>query len=451
MIFMKYIPHLVRSCRRWHCSATSVSVVFGILFFASAGWNIFRISEQGYWYGFQKDSQSLVEVRMIDTERGLSPLQGGNLRQNVPFFQHRGILDHELTKPYTSQFGLQGFVTAWITEAGIGPAVAWVRYHEIIVAALTCLTLALWVRWIGLEFNTAAAVLMALGIFFAPLPASMGRNLYWVPFTFYLPVLAACFGASRWLRNEQSADSFASVLRSRWVWLAVPLFVLVKCLCGYEYLSNLVLGCAVPFLYLGMREGLPFWKKIVPSCALVCALACTGFFVAFAIHLVFVTKVVLPDGGGFSAVMERISSNTIMPAHPMFQEMHGVKLYTMLIMKYLVVDAVDVGIKIPFGRGDFYFFKATYQGILAMLGLYTAGVYLSGKYQDQKVHAALWTALISWGLSFSWLFLAKGHQHHFHLNNWMFWLYAMPLTFACFGQALSIRSLPASETRVGAT
>lgn len=169
---------------------------------------------------------------------------------------------------YVSQVGLQGHVVGIIAQYIRTPKLYWALRICCIAALETTLFL------ITLQLKKRYGYLFA-GVFLivstaSPWITNFAANLYWVEFTWFVPMLLGLL-----CLNYPS--------KRGWFYPLVFLAVLAKCLCGYEYITTVMIG-AVLFLceawYTNKSERTRLFRTIL-GVGIACVL---GFAVAYVIH-----------------------------------------------------------------------------------------------------------------------------------------------------------------------
>jgi hypothetical protein len=135
---------------------------------------------------------------------------------SIPFLKYR---------EYRSSVGLQGFVCSWLYNAGI---ITNLRLFQLGSVGLLILVLCLVIREVYLRGGAVLALVCGFVFLFSPMLTYLAKNLFWLPSLWFLPLLLGLLT----LR-----------LPSKW-YIFIPLAFLsltVKSLCGYEYLSSIIL------------------------------------------------------------------------------------------------------------------------------------------------------------------------------------------------------------------
>lgn len=185
------------------------------------------------------DKVSIDDIWYVLTLRYEGPLlrsKFGPLEQ-AQFHLARGArLDKLRVQPYISQYGLQGWVFRALGR-GLEHEQAIERLH-LLCALLTAIVFVLLTAVLAVKYNRLLAGCFYAVFLLSPWVVNFARNLYWVEFTWFLPVLVGLVCAwkvkSLWWRLA----CYAAVLAA----------VAVKGLCGYEYISTVLVGCEL-FLF----------------------------------------------------------------------------------------------------------------------------------------------------------------------------------------------------------
>lgn len=171
---------------------------------------------------FQSDSEALVHHTIAAARDGADS-----------FFSSQwnlGSYRDGVFRGYTSQFGLQGLVFS-----GLGVFFPTSALH-IMCALLTAAVFVSIGFVLAKHYNKLLAGVFLVVFWLSPWIVDYARNLYWVEFTWFVPMLLGLVFA--WRGDNRTVR----ILCYGGVFLAV----LVKCLCGYEWIP-VVLVCMVVF------------------------------------------------------------------------------------------------------------------------------------------------------------------------------------------------------------
>lgn len=135
---------------------------------------------------------------------------------------------------YTSQYGFQGMWFSLLYNK-FGISFRGLQKINTIILSVTIILLTLLFAKV---FSKQLAFLFFITIFLSPWVVSFARNLYWVEFTWFVPAVFCYF---MWLKKNFDTRIFLLALFCS--------SVFIKCLCGYEYLSSILLFAAAPFVY----------------------------------------------------------------------------------------------------------------------------------------------------------------------------------------------------------
>ena len=373
-------------------------------------YDFLRVLTTNYKKNFQLDSDSLVYSTLADPDRGALD----------PMVRATG-------EDYTSQAGLHGMVMALVSPGASLYQPLRLVTALLLAAVLATAVIACWRAWGG----RAATVLGAL-LFTSPWLNAFGASAYWQLWTFLLPMLVPMLvwprlgtGRAKWIRGG----------------LLIGGLVFLKSLCGYEFISTLVLGVAGVVAFHEFRDR--FDRRLLVRLVAAMAAAVAGFVAAMGVHAVqlrvrFGDISALGGAAGdrtfWPTKLEVIAPRVQAKAGPLGRwlleqnEVVGVWLFR---MRYFLSDpAVALPAPRAFGLGPLPFEVPIYLFVVAYAVL--AWRAFRGKGADADLQRKLSVAA---GLSLmgamSWLVLAYGHMIvHFHIDAIVFYLPFLPLVFA---------------------
>lgn len=178
------------------------------------------------------------------------------------------ICPYAVIEPYYSQYGLQGKVYRLFSRLYSGDAVALLR---IVAACALSAVLSAIVYGIYKKYNFLMAACFYLVFLLSPWVVCFARNLYWIPFTWFLPMLIGLFCP---LDNKRFI-----------FYMLAFIAILVKSLCGYEYLSTILIGMVLFPLadWVAEKNKEKKWK-ITQNIFFLGICAILAFFVALVMH-----------------------------------------------------------------------------------------------------------------------------------------------------------------------
>ena len=210
---------------------------------------------------FQADSESLV-TGMIDAKNaGIKDLGVYGLGRYAP--------EENVIKFYKSCYGLQGKFFSFFYK--------FTKNHEF-CCLLLAIVLALIVYFISIKYNNLLAFCFFITFLLSPWIVNFARNLYWVEFTWFVPMLLGIIISMNYKNKKVVIPCFAGIFVS----------VFIKSLCGYEYLSAILLAMiAVPVIDFfesifnrDFKNAFFIFKTIfIMGC-----LAVLGFIIALLLH-----------------------------------------------------------------------------------------------------------------------------------------------------------------------
>ena len=258
-----------------------------VLAFLSFQYNAFRVTPANHFETFQLDSEILV----LD---GILHHQADPSGHGLGDYYHEELAGHccgpdsfravraqfekgareSFFKPYISQFGLTYYLFDFLHTAGLS-----VYQMEGVAAVLMSLVVVGFFVLLSRETFVLAAIGFCLTLILSPWPVLFARNLYWVEFTWFAPTLLTL-----WLGGRGT-----SVRENRLLATLIFIALLIKFLCGYEYLTTICISALVPLVYFGVKLNRTT-KEILRQAALISFAMFAAFVCAIAIHNISLTS-----------------------------------------------------------------------------------------------------------------------------------------------------------------
>ena len=204
----------------------------------------------------------------------VSPLDEGSLGS----LTGASILDEEgnpvpekIAEAYGSQYGLQGKVFQHLADIDLAVLRSWCAVAAgavlLLIVCLVCKTCG---RLMGGVFYVV--------FWLSPWVVNFANNLYWVEFTWFLPMAAGLF--CLWKLDSRTCRILSYVL--------VLLAIMIKCLCGYEYITTVMLGAiafpAAEFFAALAQKDRKRASLLFRTIFLLGVAALLGFAAAICIH-----------------------------------------------------------------------------------------------------------------------------------------------------------------------
>jgi hypothetical protein len=408
------------------------------LMFASFRWNVFGIDRAAV-----AGNIIIVDCYVIpalDLYAGDSSLQG-----RVGEMQ---LLEDGQYHPYVMSVGLQRIAYSALapnTREGVDRTIPYLRG---LIEAILALTMTMFVVVAGKEFGYLCAVISTVMLALSNWLIVFAPDLFWVCATFFMPFVVV------WLWGDPARS--AKQQRMAAVLFAACCFV--KCLCGYDYTTNVLGAAAVPLLYYGLRRGVPV-RSIIARVARYGALSVCAFFAAFLLQIAQFKFVEKSTNGSLSAFLKEVHRRTLSngeglgtgydnvvlsllhrfhlsPSHDQLVERYLAPLRPVLrYFRYLSMGAVTV----PLGK----------HSLQLPIGLFIVGFLVTAWFQRKPLRGALFSGgsdrLSAWTLStvaalvitHLWIVAANGHMTHTFFNAIVFYIPFLPMVYVLLAAAIA--------------
>ncbi|HEY5329222.1 MAG TPA: hypothetical protein VIJ79_05000 [Acidobacteriaceae bacterium] len=406
-----------------------------LLLFSSFRWNIFHIEREQAAFNVTIDGYLIPTMEMYAS--------GPAIRRSLSDLKLYG--DDNSTYSYVMLAGFQRIMYSWISPhnpAGVDRAIPYLR--DLIAAALA-LTFTAFLLLITKEFGYFCAItttiLLALSdwlIIFAP-------DLFWFTALFFIPFILA------WLLGDFSRP----VKQQRLLAFLFTLFCLIKCLCGYEYITNIAAAVALPFIYYGLRRGIPL-QKIAARILRYGALSVVAFCSAIGLQImqiIFIEKIPLYGVKAFfrEALMrttsngEGIGSGYDNAVLSVLHKLHvplssDARIIPYLIplrpllryVRYLTMGAITIPFPIHSLRIPIGFFVI---GFALVFWLQRKRLKISAAKPASRRTAWMIATLAALVTSHLWIVAANGHMTHTFFNAIVFYIPFLPMAYVGVGIA----------------
>lgn len=368
--------------------------------------NNFNIAKSDFFNSFQKDSESLVLGKIINDKYSISNTnyglgfayidENGTYGPNImdSYVILKDNIEAKKFNVYQSQVGLQGFIYSFIfnnLNININKIKALTLATSIAMAiTIFLLSYLLWII-IGKEF----AIIFYLSMILSPWIVSFSSNLYWVSFTWFLPAIFSFL-------------VFVDIDNKRkYIWLfCFMLSIFIKSLCGYEYLSTIVLFALSVFFIAPFLENSSISKnKLLKYIVIIFGLSIFGFLLAIGIHsllrgegdlLLGLKNIYEQD------VLRRTFGGDATKFDPVYSDSFNAS-FLKVIFKYLFMWQTDL-VKGIFG--------------ITFIALIIINIIMLLKFKksnSKNLNIAMFIIFLLPALS--WYFLGKSHSYiHTHMN-----------------------------------
>lgn len=306
--------------------------------------------------------------------------------------------------PYVSQVGLQGMIfREFPKEFTMVEIISIYRWG---LAFLYATVMTLICYQIYKKYNVLFAIIFYMVTLLSPWLIGYSTNLYWVVFTWFLPMLAGLLCSNNINSRKMRMISY----------ILVFVGVAIKCACGYEYISTIMLSSIVFLLsdltlaIIDKRDKAEIWHlfKVI---FIMGIFALLGFVVVMIIH-----SYLRGDGEIFSGLKAifytDVLRRTIGGDASTFQDIYSDSLnsnFIIVICRYLLFDTPVI-----LGVPGFMFIPLI---AVSFLGL-VWGI-RKGLLKKEILVLYIWMGIAS----VSWFILGKAHSYVHTMLNFVLWYF----------------------------
>lgn len=167
----------------------------------------------------------------LNASTSLIPEKYGRL-DDIRFIREDGtILESGWINYYTSQYGLQGKVYQFASGL-LGGGKRSISILFLLSALATASVLVLLVVLLYNKYGLMYAGVSYIVFLLSPWVVNFARSLYWVEFTWFIPMIIGLYCSMQASNRRRCLACY----------IAAYLSITLKCLCGYEYVSSVMLG-----------------------------------------------------------------------------------------------------------------------------------------------------------------------------------------------------------------
>lgn len=352
----------------------------------------------------------------------LSKEINGSLTELQYFDANGDALSIGKISDYKSQFGLQGLILENISPKGLSYLKIRNIARGVCIVILAAVLIAI-CYLIGKKYNWLLAGAYYVTFCTSPWIVNFAPNLYWVEFTWFIPML---IGLGVTMTNMCFKYRFLA-------YCGALTAITVKCLCGYEYISTIIMGMIMfPLVDMiiswkngdGKRTGL--YLKLALG---LCIVGVVGFWIALTMH-----GYVRGDGNIYTGlqdiyqhdVLRRTLGGNAADFPKVYENSLNASILS-VVYKYMIFNT-----KIVLGIPGKLF------PVIALLPMVISYYY---KRKDRKLFSnEVWGLyIISFLATTSWYVLAKAHSYiHVHMN-YVLWYFGF-VQICIYGLLLMIRN-----------
>ncbi|WGK69814.1 hypothetical protein P0082_02830 [Candidatus Haliotispira prima] len=360
--------------------------------------NQYHVAPTNFFNFLRQDSERLVlDKILIDTKYH----NGESVQYKNSNLYGLGWVGDDKFYGYTAQIGLQGHIYSILLHK-IGLSI---KNLKRIVTLASVIVLMILSYLLGKTLNFQFAIVLFLSFFYSPWIVGFAGNLYWLMFLWFLP---AVFIFMVFIDIDKSRKN---------IWLAgFTIVIFIKSLCGYEYLSTIVLFSLAIFFIAPFLEEKPLTKvRSIKYIILIFSLALLGFSLAILIH-----AYLRGEGNlllGLKSIYEKdVLRRTLMGDTTRFNpELDGFRLHDSLnssifeVLKIYILGWYDDLLK-NISSHNFKF--------LILLNIYII-FFSTEMLQKKKLNMAIFIVYLA--VPLSWFILGKSHSFIHTGHNFVLW------------------------------
>ncbi len=233
--------------------------------------DVFEIIDVAYNQGDGSDIIIYLNSKYI-----LNSAKNGSLDDAIFLDSDYNPLPRGRITAYKSQYGFQGKVFRHMARhMEDAKAIEMLNMICSIAAAIVFMTI---IYLISLKYNNILAGCFFVTFWLSPWIVNFARNLYWVEFTWFIPMAIGLFCA--WKINDRKCRIIS--------YISTLIAIMGKCLCGYEYISTIMMGL-ISFLLVDLilafiNRDRQLARLLFRTIFIIAVMAMAGFIIAICIH-----------------------------------------------------------------------------------------------------------------------------------------------------------------------
>lgn len=333
----------------------------------------------------------------VDKGEPLNYYKYGSLLQAQILDKDLQLIVTEHLEEYGSQYGLQGKIFRHMARHLDMDQM--LQHLNFLCSLITAFVFTILTVLLGIKYNMQLAGCFYLVFLLSPWTANFAGNLYWVEFTWFLPMVAGLWCSICVRKRICRIVSYILIFLS----------IAGKCLCGYEYITTVMLG-AVTFLLADVCVAVMDRQKekiclILKTTVIAGIMAFFGFITAVCIHAQIRGK------GDIRAGVQSIIQNDVLRRtiggdmnkfDPVYWESFQASVWDVVSSYFHFKTELIAGVQ---------------GGLFPLLCLAPLVIFVI----DYKKECIDWQDVILYGICFassvSWYILGKQHSYiHVHMN-----------------------------------
>lgn len=354
--------------------------------------------ENGDIYRIKDISDDDVNIIIyLDSDKILNPDKYGDLGKLVFYDSAINQLDSGFLSAYKSQYGLQGKIFRHMARHIDRDEV--VASLNLICCLAAAVIFVMIVFLIFEKYNLIMAGIFFIVFWLSPWITNFARNLYWVEFTWFIPILAGLFCA--WKVYDKKCRIIS--------YIVVFIAFVGKSLCGYEYMSVIMLGM-ISFLLVDLVKAFVAKNRteivlLLRTIFILGIIALVGFITAMYVH-----AILRGNGDAMEGMKEIFEQDVLRRTNGADLNMFSEELW----------ESFNASAWETYSK-YFHFSTEIIVGIpgnlFPMLCMVPLCIFGYDFYKKQLNIELLSMYVISFLTSISWFYLAKSHSYvHTHMN-----------------------------------
>lgn len=331
----------------------------------------------------------------------VSAEENGSVRQ-IHFLDREGnLLPSVYFQSYRSQYGLQGKIFSLFARP-MSKQQAMINLN-FLCAFLTAAIFTVICVLLQKKYNMLLAGCFFVVFWVSPWIVNFARNLYWVEFTWFIPTAIGLFCSIHIMNIKARIASY----------LMAFLSIMVKCMCGYEYISVIMMGLIifliVDFISAVVSKDTKKAKLIFRTTVIIGIVAILGFIGAMCMHanikgngniLLGIKEIIRQD------VMRRTSGANLNEYDPGYWPSFNASAVEVLVTYFRFSSEFSTEI-IPGISGNLF----------PLLSAVPIAIFVNDYHKKEISWENVTFYLLSFIASTSWFILAKSHSYiHTHIN-----------------------------------
>lgn len=412
--------------------------------------NYFGAASKEFFDRHQRDSESLVLGRIIETKKNGYLSSGGFLGRfgdHKDFGNFKDFINnqYEVYKSnldpadnyisYRQSIGLQGYFYAFFDKMfslmGVESGGTRLFLNKSLASSLLALLIILYAYFVKTNFGLLAAVVFTSLLAGSQWFVVFSNNLYWMFFLVIMPFVIV----TTYLQSRTSITKKYHAL-----YILVSLAVFLKSAAGYEYISTVLISAVTPLIYFAVRDRWAF-KDFFTRFVMLGVAGLVGFFAAIIIHLVRLSTTLGGLSQGFGHLWYIIVKRTHgepNAVHERYRASLESNIFE-VILKYWNGRALNLESMFGFGGG-----LAFSDLIIALVIFNMIGIGLIHRRKEMRkfersniaISLMLWFSVLA---PLSWHILAKGHSYiHVNMNHVLWYVPFLLLGFTYYGFIISL-------------